>query len=152
MAEPKRPSRLLYGATIVAAPIALAFETVLRLILFPPEFEDIRMILRPHLTPWAWGLTGLAALMMLAGFWVQTQVTRARLSRPRELDNLDIRTRIAFGVFLLTTAVPQIPAILSTFTFMFGAEIWPVVASIAVCSVGVVGQALRVGALAGEDE
>jgi hypothetical protein len=145
----KRPSKLLYGATIVAAPVALAFETLLRWILFPPEFEDIRMLLRPHLAPFGWALTVLAALMMVVGFVVQHSVTKKRIERAKA-ETSEHRHRIAFGVFLLTTAVPQIPAILSTFTFMFGAPIWPVLASIGVCSVGVVGQAIRVASFAGE--
>lgn len=147
----KRPSRLLYGATIVAAPFALAFETLLRWILFPPEFEQIRELLRPGLAPFAWGLCVLAALMMIVGFWVQAAVTRKRFEKLKP-DTAEQRHRIAFGVFLLTTAVPQIPAILSTFTFTFGAPIWPVIASIGVCSVGVVGQAFRVASFGGEDQ
>lgn len=58
------------------------------------------------------------------------------------------RYQAVFAVFLLTTSVPQIPALLATFTYMFGASLVPVVVGVGVCSVGVVSQALRVPRLA----
>ena len=71
-----------------------------------------------------------------------------RLARLPDDATVDQRYREIFAVFLLTTAVPQIPALLSTFVFMFGASIWTVSTAIAFCSVGVVAQALRVPAMA----
>ena len=52
----RRPSTGLLWATIVAAPLALGFETLLRALLFPDDFELIRDFLRPTLTWVAWGL------------------------------------------------------------------------------------------------
>ena len=87
-------------------------------------------------------------LGVAVGFVIQRSLTMRRIARASDGDKREGRYRAGFGVFLLTSAAPQIPAIVSTLTFMFGAPIWPVVVSIAVCSVGVVGQALRVSRFA----
>jgi len=148
MAE-KRPSTTLLWLTIVAAPAALGLETGLRLLLFPPEFELIRDFLRPMLTPVAWGFAGVAALGAGLGLVLQRRLVEKRIGALEAAQSTrERRFQIAFGVFLLTTAVPQIPSILATFCFTFGASIVPVVAAIALTSVGVVGQALRVPKLA----
>jgi hypothetical protein len=140
----KKESPALLMLTIVAAPIALGFETLLRWFLFPPEFEEIRMFLRPTLAPYAWGIAVLTALFVALGFLLQGKLTRARIARHSQKEERRVRYRIATAVFLLTSNVPQIPAIIATFTFMFGAPIWATLASIAACTVGVVGQAMRV--------
>lgn len=143
-----RPSRAILYLTIAAAPIALAFETLLRHLLFPPEFDEFRAFLEPVLTPIAWALGLVAGAASLVGLALQRRFAAKRLARlPAEAD-FAARYGQVLAVFLLTASVPQIPAIFSTFAFMFGASIWPVLAGIAICSVGVVMQALRVGALA----
>jgi membrane protein YqaA with SNARE-associated domain len=146
----KRPSRSLLFLTVLAAPAALAFETVLRKLLFPPEFEEVRSLLEPLLTPVGWAIAVVAAIASLVGLRVQRAMAQKRIAKLRDREDADARYREVFGVFLLTTAVPQIPAILSTFTFMFGATLWPVLASVAVSSVGVVAQAFRIPVLADE--
>lgn len=144
----QRSSSLLLWLTVAAAPVALGFETVLRLLIFPPEFEEVREFLQPMLTPVAWGFAGLAGLTGLLGLALQRRLADKKLARLPATADADQRYREVFGVFLLTTALPQIPAILSSFAYMFGASIVPVVVGIGVCSVGVVGQALRLGSLA----
>jgi hypothetical protein len=141
-----RPSRAILYLTALAAPVALGFETVLRHLLFPPEFEQFRAFLEPVLTPFAWVLGLLAGAASLAGFALQRRLTEKRLARVTA-DDVAIRHAQVLGVFLLTASVPQIPAILSTFAFMFGASIAPVLAGIAICTAGVVAQAMRVEGL-----
>lgn len=147
MSSAKRPKAVLW-LTIVAAPGALAIETALRKLLFPAEFEEVREFLEPTLTPFGWGLAAFAAFGAALGLVVQRHVANRRLARLPDDATVDQRYREIFAVFLLTTAVPQIPALLSTFVFMFGASIWTVSTAIAFCSVGVVAQALRVPAMA----
>lgn len=144
----KRPSRAVLFLTILAAPVALAFETGLRKLLFPADFELIREFLEPMLTPVAWVLGLVAAGASLLGLALQRSMAKKRIEKSRDRDDYDARYRHVFGVFLLTASVPQIPAILSTFMFMFGASLVPVLVGIGICSVGVVSQALRVPALA----
>lgn len=144
----KRSSRAMLFLTILAAPVALVFETFLRAALFPPEFETFREFLRPMLSPVAWVLGLVAAAAGLAGLGLQRSMAQRRVARLPEDAGYEERYAQVLGVFMLTTAVPQIPAILSTFAFMFGASLWPVLVGIGVCSVGVVAQALRVSSLA----
>lgn len=144
----KRPSRAVLFLTILAAPVALAFETGLRLLLFPRDFELVRELLEPALTPVAWVLGGLAAVAAVLGASLQRSMAQKRIAKSPDRGDYDARYRHVFGVFLLTSSVPQIPAIFSTFAFMFGASLVPVLVGIGVCSVGVVTQALRVPSLA----
>lgn len=144
----KRPSRAMLLLTILAAPVALAFETLLRALLFPPEFESVREFLRPMLTPVAWALGGMAAIASLAGLALQRSMAAKRVRRLPSTADDEARYGAVLGVFMITTAVPQIPAVLSTFAFMFGASFVPVAVGIGLCSAGVIAQAVRVGPLA----
>lgn len=143
----KRPKALLW-LTLLAAPVALAVETGLRLLIFPAEFELVREFLNPTLTPVAWALGGLSAAAGVAGLAVQRKVSERKLAKLPSKCDTEARYHAVFGVFLLTTAVPQIPALLSTFAYMFGASLLPVLVGVGVSSVGVVSQALRVSHLA----
>ena len=148
MSEKRPVSPWMLWLTIVAAPVALGFETALRLVFFPDDFELIREFLRPSLTPVAWALGGVAALASFGGVLVQRRLAAKRLQVLGAEATFDMRYRAVFGVFLLTTAIPQVPAIFSTLTFMFGASLVPVLVGIVVSSLGVVTQALRVETLA----
>lgn len=147
MAE-KRPSKAMLWLTILAAPVALAVETGLRLLIFPEEFELVREFLAPILTPVAWALGAVAAIAGFAGLFLQRRMTDRRLAKLPAGAEAGARYQAVFAVFLLTTSVPQIPALLATFAYMFGASIVPVLVGVGVCSVGVVSQALRVPRLA----
>lgn len=145
----KRPATTLLWLTIVAAPAALAIETGLRLLLFPPEFELIRELLNPYLTIVAWLVALIAGVGAWVGLIVQRRVVHKRIAKlPEEANTLERRHQVAIGVFLLSTAIPQIPSIVATFCFMFGASIVPVLVAIALTSIGVIGQALAVPKLA----
>ena len=148
MTAEKRPSTLLLWATIVAAPAALGFETALRLLFFPAEFDLIREFLREYLTPVAWVLVLVTALGAAIGLGLQRALAQKRVSRFPPDAPLSARYAAVTGVFLLTTAAPQLPSILATFCFMFGSSILPVLVCISVTTMGVVLQALRVPALA----
>ncbi|MCC6873263.1 MAG: hypothetical protein IT378_03055 [Sandaracinaceae bacterium] len=144
----RHPSRAMIWLTILAAPVALAFETSLRSFLFPPEFEWFRQELEPFLTPLAWLLGLAAALASLLGAGLQRRIARRKLDRLPENAPPDTRLREVQAVFLLTASVPQVPAILSTFAYMFGASLVPVLVGIAICTLGVGLQAVRIGSLA----
>ena len=148
MTAEKRPSTLLLWATIVAAPVALGFETALRLLIFPEDFDLIRELLNPVLTPVAWLLVFVAAAGGALGLFLQRKLAEKRIAAFPEDAPLGPRYSAVMGVFLLTTAAPQLPSIAVTFCFMFGSSIVPVIVAIAVTTVGVILQALRVPKLA----
>jgi len=108
----------------------------------------VREVLSPPLTILASVLDGVAVVAALAGLSLQRRVAQRRFARLPDPNDVDARYRETFGVFLLTASLPQIPALLSTFAYMFGASIWPVLVGVGVCSVGVVTQALRVRSIA----
>jgi hypothetical protein len=146
----KRPSNAILWLTIPAAPVALGLETALRLWLFPDDFELVRELLRPMLTPVAWVFGALAALAGLGGLALQRRLSAKRLAKFPPGAPLAARHGAVTGVFLLTSSVPQIPAVLATLTYMFGASLVPVLVGVGLCTAGVVGQALRVPSLAAE--
>jgi hypothetical protein len=146
----KRPSKAVLWLTILAAPVALVVETGLRLLIFPDDFELVRGFLNPMLTPVAWVLGVVAGVAGFAGLGLQRRMSAKRLGKLPPGAGVSDRYQAVFAVFLLTTSVPQIPALLATFAYMFGASLVPVLVGVGVCSVGVVSQALRVPRLAEE--
>ncbi len=142
----KPSSNAILWLTIAVAPGALALESGLRVLLFPPEFEEVRELLEPLLTPIAWLFGAAAGVASLLGLGLQRRMAEKRMARVP--DEYEARHREVVGVFLLSASVPQIPAIFSTFAYMFGASLWPVLVGIALCSVGVISQAMRVRSLA----
>jgi hypothetical protein len=128
----------LLAVVAVSTPLALAVETGLRVLLFPPEFEEVRMWLRPVITPWMWTASALAIGFTLLGLRLQKWFVARRMARLAE----DKRTREAeakahFDALMLSSSCPQIPALLATFGFMVGADLLPVVVAIAIATTGV---------------
>lgn len=129
--------------TLVAAPAALALETLLRKVLFPPEFEEIRELLHPILTPLVWVAVVLTAVLGVAGLVFQRRLVVRAVGRIPLADRTPERVRSAeVGAFLLAASVPQVPAILATFGFMWGSSLTPTVTAIAVATVAIALQAL----------
>jgi len=134
--------------TAIAAPVALGFETLLRKLLFPANFEEVRSLLRSDLTPVAWALVGLTAAAGVGGLVLQrTLVERAVRKLPARRQRPEDVERARVGAFLLAASVPQVPAVVTTFAFMFGAPLLPAIASISVVTVAVLAQAIRTRAI-----
>jgi hypothetical protein len=133
---------LLVALTVVAAPIALAFESLLRWLMLPPEFEEIRFWLQPIMTPIAWGLVALSALTGVVGLLLQRAIVRRRIAKLGEHDTPIQREHVRNQVFLVTASIPQLPTIASTFAFMFGASLVPTLVGVTICTVSVLVQGL----------
>jgi len=135
----QRGRGVLIVLTVVAAPVALGFETLLRWLLMPEDFDVLRQFLRPTLTPVAWGLVIACAIGGFVGLLLHRRaVARAMARVPPGADASEVASRARVGAFMLGASVPQVPAILATFTFMFGASLLPVLVSIGVVTVFVV--------------
>jgi hypothetical protein len=143
--KPRTSPLWLVGATLVAAPVALAFESGLRWLLFPADFEVVRTWLGPALTVVAWALVGLAAAAGIGGAAAQRTLVQRKLARLPSDAPEGSRQAACTQVFLLTASIPQVPVLMSTFTFMFGASIVPTVVGVALCTMSVLvqGRALR---------
>ena len=139
MSLPTRKKTLgLLAIVAVSTPLALAVETGLRVLLFPPEFEDVRMWLRPAITPWMWTASALAIGFTLLGLKLQKWFVARRMARLAEADRTrDAEAKAHFDALMLSSSCPQIPALLATFGFMLGAELLPVVIAIAIATAGV---------------
>ena len=123
----------------VSTPLALAAETGLRQIMFPPEFDDVRMWLRPSITPWMWICAPLALVVTPLGYKLQKWlVARALAKLPEARRTDDERRDCELDALLLSTSVPQFPALFATFGFMFGSALLPVAVAMATATLGVI--------------
>jgi len=137
-------SRALVYSTIVAGPVALGVETLLRKSLFPPDFEELRSLLGPKVTPIAWALCGVAVVTIALGVALHDRIVAQQLRRtPPGIDPEVARARASLGAFLLAATIPQLPAIFATFTFMVGAPLLPVLVCIGISTIGVFIQGVR---------
>lgn len=124
--------------TVIAAPAALVFESLLRFLLFPEDFERVRVFLEPYLTPVAWGLAAVTLALSFVGYALQRTMSQKRVARIPEPKRTPERIeRAKVGAFMLTASIPQIPAILATFAVMFGAAIVPAIAAIVIVTAAV---------------
>lgn len=141
----------------VSVPLAVVLETVLRGLLFPPEFDEVRAVVGPRLETPAWVCVGLTAVLAIVGFVLQRRMCSKalRLLTSDELSERDRKRLTGFGPeksmsrmvldkLFLTTSLPQLPALVATLFYMFGAPLGPVLAAMLISSAAVVGQAFSV--------
>jgi hypothetical protein len=133
-------SRALRVVAIVAisTPLAVALESLLRQWMFPPEFEDVRAWLEPSITPWMW-LTPLAcALGIPIGLRLHRWLVRRTIARmPVERRTPVAEANAVTDALLLSTSVPQVPAIVATMGLLLGSALTPVLVATATATVGV---------------
>jgi hypothetical protein len=127
----------------VSTPLALLLETALRMLLFPPEFEEVRAWLRPTITPWVWFTPILAAIATLGGLRLQRwYAARQFAALAPAKQTAEGWAAVNFDALMLSTSAPQVPALLATLAFMLGSAAPPVLAAIAVGTAGVLVQGL----------
>lgn len=138
MSGRRRTLWALLGFIAVSTPLALAVETLLRQLLFPPEFAEVRAWLSPKLTTWVWVATPMSVVLTGVGIAYRRSAIRrgikklgSRAEDPKALQKLE------FDALILSTSAPQVPALLATFAFMFGSALQPVIVAIAAATVGV---------------
>jgi hypothetical protein len=136
--DTRRTTWLLLGFITISTPLALAVETFLRSIMFPPEFEEVRMYLRPSLEVPVWSLLALVALTTYVGIRrMEGRIERRMAKRPESEQTQHYRDKDTLDAIVIFTSLPQVPAIMATFCFMFGARLTPVLVNMAVATLGV---------------
>lgn len=134
----RRQTWLMLALVALSTPMALVVETYLRRLMFPPDFEEVRMFLRPSLELPVWSLLSLVALTTWLGIRGQhRRVERQMAARPPEEQTQYFRDKDTFDSLVLFTSLPQIPAILATLCFMVGASLVPVLVNMLAATVGV---------------
>ncbi len=136
----------LLGLIAASTPAALAVESLLRRLLFPPDFGQVRAWLGPTLTPWAWGMVPLTLVTTGFGWWLFGALTRRELGRVRPgLTAEQAHAKARFEALMLASSAPQVPAVAATLLFMAGASIVPVAVTMGVATLGVVSLGLWLG-------
>jgi hypothetical protein len=142
----------MLAVVAVSTPLALAVETTLRMLLLPPEFEEVRAWLRPKITPWVWLTPPLAAVATLVGLRLQRWYAArqfAALAPARQTD--EGWAAANFDALMLSTSAPQVPALVATLCFMLGAAAAPVLTAIGVGTIGVLVQGIALRPRGGGD-
>jgi hypothetical protein len=137
---PSARGRALAVVAIVAisTPLAVAFETVLRRWMFPPEFDEVRAWLEPIVTPWMWLTPVLAALGIPLGLRLQRWLIDRNLARlPAHRRSAATEATAVTDAMLLSTSVPQVPAVIATLGLLIGSAALPVLVATAVATAGV---------------
>lgn len=143
-AQAQIPLQRVVVLIAISAPIVLGFEALLREFVFIPmvgaDLEQLREFYWPALTDevresamtkLAWAFAGASVLAGLLGVALMTRAGRGEAARPKVRDRL-----------LLLSSIPQVPAILATLCFSFGASLTPVLGSIGISTLFVLIQGL----------
>ncbi len=133
-------SRALRVVAIVAisTPLAVVLESFLRQWMFPPEFEEVRAWLEPRVTPWMWITPALSALGTPLGLRLHHWLVRRTLARiPMERRTAVAEANAVTDALLLSTSVPQVPAVIATLGALIGSALPPVIAATGVATIGV---------------
>lgn len=139
VSSPNPPNKYaLLAAVAVSSPLSIVVETTLRKNLLGRDFQDIREYLRPTLTPVAWAAVGVTTLSIGLGFVVYRKILRHGLAKlgERAADPNAVARKELEAMFL-STSVPQVPTLLATILFQWGASFTPVAVCIGLSTVGV---------------
>ena len=140
----RRTTKVMIGIITISTPLALVVETFLRGLMFPPEFEEVRMYLRPALALPTWSLLSLVLLTTYAGVrGMERRIARRMAKRPPSEQTQRYRDKETFDAIVMFTSLPQVPAILATFCFMVGAPLTPVIANMVAATAAVMFLGLR---------
>ncbi|MCB9628163.1 MAG: hypothetical protein H6725_12380 [Sandaracinaceae bacterium] len=129
-------SRLaLMVLVVTAVPSAWGLETALRTAFFPADFEELRMLLSASMTTVARAMLVLTAALLAPSYFLMRRLARARL---RALPALrpELRASARVLAFLGASSLLQLPGVVVTFSFMFGAALRPVAASVGLGTAG----------------
>lgn len=128
----------------LATPAALGLETLARVLLLPAELEQVRVELRPVLTPLSWGLLVATCAAVPVGAAVRRSMLRRSLAKVEATaGGPKRRAEARFEAMFVGTSVPQIPAIFATLALTAGSAPLPVVLAVAVSALAVVAIATR---------
>ncbi len=133
-----RSRAVLVALVVTAVPVAWGVETGLRAVLFPPEFEELRGMLRPELTVVARGLVVVTLALVWPTWALMRWLARRRL-RMLPGRRPDLRAGVRLVAFLGASSVLQVPGVIATFAFMFGAEVRPVAGVVVTGTLGLLG-------------
>ena len=139
VAAPRPPYAVLVFVAL-STPLALLVETGLRALILPPEFEEVRGWLGPAVTPWAWALVPTVLAATALGVVVLRRLIARAQARPvpEGVPPEQALARGQFDALMLSSSVPQVPALAATILFMLGAELIPVLLAIVLATAGVV--------------
>lgn len=134
----------LLALICLSTPLALGVETVLRRLMMPPNFEEVRAWLSPTLTPWAWAAVPVTVVATGLGWWLFGVLARRELNKRRPgCTEAEARARAELEAVLLATSAPQVPAVAATMLLMMGASAVPVLVTMGVAMLGVLSLGLR---------
>jgi hypothetical protein len=138
VASPRARALVVVAIVAASTPLAVAIETLFRRSLFPPEFDEVRAWLEPSVTPWMWLTPFAAALGIPLGLRLQRWLERRNLaSIPQHRRTPSTAANAVLDAMLLSTSVPQVPAVAATMGLLLGSAPTPVLVATGVATAGV---------------
>jgi hypothetical protein len=136
--SPRGRALRVVAIVAVSTPLAVVVETVLRRYIMPPEFDEVRAWLRPTITPWMWAAPLFAAIGVPLGLRLHHWLVKRGLARiPAHRRNAATEANAVTDAMLLSTSVPQVPAVVATLGLLMGSALPPVLVATGVATVGV---------------
>lgn len=139
----RRANFALLALIALSTPLALVLEAGMRRYLMTAQMLEFREWLGPQITPWAWGLVGLAGMSVMGALglqpWAYASVQR-RLEREQKVPVEQRPERARFETLMIVASIPQVPALLATAAQMFGAEQLPTLLCVGIGTAGVLVQ------------
>lgn len=105
----------------------------------------MRTFFGPAATDAAWAFVVACVVAAVGGVWLQRRWCERRMAAARAAG--DDEARAVMDRTFLSMSIPQVPAILATVAFMSGAALTPVLAAMAISTVGVLAQGVQWEAL-----
>lgn len=138
VASPRTRALRIIAVVAVSTPLAVVFETLLRRWLMPPELEEVRAWWEPSVTPWMWLMPPLALVGIPLGLALQRWLVRRNVAAlPEHRRTPAAEAKAVLDAMLLSTSVPQVPAVLATMGLLVGSRPAPVLVATAIATAGV---------------
>lgn len=130
--------KLLLAVIAVSTPAALGLEVLVRRLLLPPDVEEMRLWLNETVGPPSWALLGVALAAIAAALSLQPRLFAHSLAAKRvSMPEHERVERSRMQALLLSTSICQVPALLATVGFTFGADALAVGLTVGLGTLGV---------------
>lgn len=134
----RRAQLALLAVIAVSTPAALGLEVLVRRHLLPPDAEEMRLWLNQTVGQPSWALLVLALAGVAAALGLQPRLYAHSLAgKPAAMPEAERVERSRMQTLLLATSICQVPALLATIGFTFGADVLAVGLTVGLGTVGV---------------
>ena len=100
----RRSTKVMLAIITISTPLALAAETFLRKLMFPPEFEEVRMYFRASLEWPTWSLLSLVLLTTVLGMRAMERRIERRMAKRPAAEQIQRHRHLVAGLVFVATS------------------------------------------------